>query len=101
MSVRPNIQSLTLGGATGTDLLVQGESEDDPTLAGIFVVVSQDGAAGAARLSRPGIVNRAGAGWSATIKNTTFHKGAAEAMGVQVHVDPFQSTSWVQSVFIT
>ena len=101
MSVRPNIQSLTLGGAAGTDLLVQGESEDDPTLAGIFVVVSQDGAAGAARLSRPGIANRAGAGWSATLKNTTFQKGAADVMGVQVNVEPFQSTSWVQSVSIT
>src|SRR5690349_11596222 len=98
MSVRPNIQSLTL---TGTDLTVRGESEDDPDLAGIFVVVTQDGAAGAARLSRPGVANRAGAGWSATLKNTTFQKGAAEAMGVQVHVDPFQSTSWVQSLTIT
>jgi len=100
MAFRPNIQSLTLGGPTGTDLLVQGESEDDPTLAGIFVVVSQHGAAGAAPLSRPGIANRAGAGWSATLKNTTFQKGAAETMGVQVHVDPFQSTSWLQSVTI-
>ena len=98
MAVRPNIQSLT---HTGSDLVVRGESEDDPKLAGIFVVVSQDGAAGAARLSRPGIAARAGAGWQATLKNTTFQKGAAEVMGVQVHIDPFQSTSWVQSVPIT
>ena len=97
MSVRPNIQSLVLN---GTELSILGESEDDPDLAGIFVVVTQDGAAGAARLSRPGIASRAGAGWTATMKNTTFNKGAAEAMGVQVHVDPFQSTSWVQSVTI-
>jgi hypothetical protein len=98
MALRPNIQSLKL---TGTDLEVRGESEDDPTLAGIFVVVTQDDAAGAVPLSRSGIANRVGAGWSATLKNTTFQKGAAEAMGVQVHVDPFQSTSWVQSVLIT
>ena len=96
MSVRPNIQSLVLN---GTDLSILGESEDDPDLAGIFVVVTQDDAAGVARL-RSGIANRAGAGWTATMKNTTFQKGAAEAMGVQVHVDPFQSTSWVQSVTI-
>ena len=31
----------------------------------------------------------------------TFQKGAAEAMGVEIHVDPFQSTSWVQSLTIT
>jgi hypothetical protein len=98
MSVRPNIQSMVLN---GTELTVFGESEDDPNLAGIFVVVTQDDAAGAARLTRPGIGARAAAGWSATLKNTTFKKGPAEAMGVQVHVDPFQSTSWVQSLSIT
>jgi hypothetical protein len=98
MALRPNIQSLVL---TGTDLTVRGESEDDPELAGIFVVVSQDNAAGAVRLTFSGIADRAGAGWKATLTNTTFQKGAAEAMGVQVHVDPFQSTSWVQSVTIT
>jgi hypothetical protein len=97
MALRPNIQSLKL---TGTELEVRGESEDDPKLAGIFVVVTQDDAAGAA-MSRSGIATRVGAGWSATIKGTTFKKGAAEAMGVQVHVDPFQSTSWVQSLSIT
>jgi len=96
MSVRPNIQSLVL---SGSELTILGESEDDPDLVGIFAVVSQDGAAGAARLSF--IAARAGSGWQATMKNTPFRKGAAEAMGVQVHVDPFQSTSWVQSVIIT
>ena len=98
MSVRPNIQSLVLA---GTELTVKGETPDDPLPAAIFVVVTQNAAVGAARLSDSGIVNRAASGWSATLRDTTFQKGAAEAVGVQIHVNPFQSTSWVQSVTIT
>ena len=97
MALRPNIQSLKL---TGTDLDVRGSSDgSDPTA--IFVVVTQDAAVGAARLTFSGIADRAGLGWRATLKNTTFQKGPAEAMGVQVGVDPFQCTSWVQSRIIT
>ena len=100
MSVRPNIQSLTLVGVAGTDLEVRGSSDaSDPTA--IFVVVTQDAAVGAGRLTFFGPADRAGLGWRATLRNTTFRKGPAEAMGVQVGVDPFQSTSWVQSLTIT
>jgi hypothetical protein len=98
MSVRPNIQSLVL---TGTDLTVRGETDDEFLPAAIFVVVTQDTAAGAAQLHASGIADRVGSGWRATMKNTTFQKGAAEAMGVEIHVEPFQSTSWVQSLTIT
>jgi hypothetical protein len=98
MSVRPNIESLVL---TGTDLTVRGETDVEFPPVAIFVVVTQDTAAGAAQLRGSGIADRAGSGWKATLKNTTFQKGAAEAVGVQIHVDPFQSTSWVQSLNIT
>ena len=96
MAVRPNIQSLTL---TGTDLVVRGES-DEPFPTAIFVVVTQGAVAGAAPAASFGMADRVGTGWRATLKSTTFQKGAAETMGVQIHVDPFQSTSWVQSVTI-
>lgn len=97
MALRPNIQSLVLD---GKDLTVHGESDFDTLPVGIFVVVTQDTAAGAAGASAPGIADRVGSGWRAVIKDTAFQKGAAEAMGVEVHVDPFQSTSWVQSLTI-
>jgi hypothetical protein len=98
MSVRPNIESLVL---TGTDLTIRGETDDEHFPAAIFVVVTQGTAAGAAQLRAAGIADRVGSGWGATIKNAPFQKGPAETMGVQIHVDPFQSTSWVQSLTIT
>src|SRR5689334_14450341 len=97
MSVRPNIQSMSLD---GKDLTVHGETDADELPTGIFVVVTQDTAAGAARASAAGIADRAGSGWRAELKETAFQKGAAQAMGVEVHVNPFQSTSWVQSLTI-
>jgi|SRR5688572_14553881 hypothetical protein len=98
MSVRPNIESLVL---TGTDLKILGETDDEHFPVAIFVVVTQDNAAGAAQLRASGIADRVGSGWQATIKNTPLQKGPAETMGVQIHVDPFQCTSWVQSLPIT
>jgi len=82
MSVRPNIQSMVLN---GTELTVFGESEDDPNLAGIFVVVTQDDAAGAARLTRPGIGNRAAAGWSRSHAPAQGHRDRSRCCGRSVH----------------
>jgi hypothetical protein len=96
MALRPNVTSLTL---SGTDLEVLGESAD-PQPTAIFVVVTQDAAVGAARLAIPGMAARAITGWEATLRGTTFKKGAAEVMGVEVRIDPFESTSWVQSLTI-
>ena len=95
MGIMPNIQSLVLD---GKDLTVRGETDDLPVA--IFVVVSQDAVAGAAAASATGIADRVGSGWRAELKDTTFQKGAAQAMGVQIHTDPFASTSWVQTVTI-
>jgi|SRR5829696_395302 len=98
MAVRPNIQSLALD---GKDLIVRGESRDPlPTI--IQVVVVQGGATEDGRgieIGR-GPVDRVGSGWRATLKDTAFHTGAAEAMGVEIRVAPFEITSWVQSVTI-
>ena len=96
MGIMPNIQSLVLD---GKDLTVRGET-DDPLPTAIFVVVSQDAGAGAATASASGIADRVGSGWRAELKDTTFQKGTAAAMGVQIYVDPFASTSWVQSLEI-
>ena len=98
MSLRPNIQSLVLD---GKDLTVRGETDPDSLPVAIFVVVTQDTVAGAAPASASGIADRVGSGWRAELRDTTFQKGPAETMGVQVHVDPFQITSWVQSRTIT
>ena len=92
MGVMPNIQSLELN---GKDLTVKGETDDLPVA--IFVVVTQDAVAGAAPAAATGIADRVGSGWTAVIRDTAFQKGAAQAMGVQIHTDPFASTSWVQS----
>ena len=97
MSVRPNIQSLTLN---GSDLVVRGESADPlPTI--LQVVVVQDGATEAGR----GEVAGGGAreivpGWRATLRNTKFKKGPAQTMGIEIRVEPFDIRSWVQSLEI-
>jgi len=99
MSVRPNIQSLTL---EGKDLIVRGES-DVPLPAIIQVVVVQGGTTEDGRgveIGR-GPVDRVGSGWRATLTDTAFATGPAETMGVEIRIRPFEITSWVQSVTIT
>jgi hypothetical protein len=98
MSVRPNIQSLKL---EGKDLVVLGES-DTPLPALIQVVVVQEGATEEGRGTEVGggPVDRVGSGWRATLSDTAFKTGPAEAMGVEIRVTPFEITSWVQSVTI-
>jgi hypothetical protein len=98
MAVRPNITSMTLEGA---DLVVRGESPE-PLPAIIQVVVVQDGATEDGRgfeVGRGG-VERVALGWKATLPNTNFNKGPADAMGIQIRVSPFESCSWVQSLDI-
>ena len=94
MGVRPNITSLEL---VGTDLVVQGES-DDPLPTILQVIVFQDGAAEDGRGSEVagGGARRIVLGWRATLKNTKFKKGPAQTMGVEIRVDPFDIRSWVQ-----
>ena len=99
MGVRPNITSLELN---GTSLVVQGES-DDPLPTILQVVVFQDGAAEDGRGSEVagGGARRIVLGWRATLTNTAFKKGPAQAMGIEIRVDPFDIRSWVQYMEIT
>lgn len=96
MSVRPNIQSLVLA---GTELTVRGES-DVPLPTVVHVAVVQDTPAVAAGAFASGIADRVGSGWRATLRDTEFTKGPAQAMGVEIRIRPFEITSWVQSVTI-
>ena len=94
MAVRPNIQSpLKLDGA---ELSVSGETDEPlPEMIDV-VVVQRNGGVAVAR----GRADRASTGWSATLPAEGFKTGAAEALGVEIRVDPFQVTSWVQAVTI-
>jgi hypothetical protein len=94
MAIRPNIQSpLKLEDA---NLTVRGES-DEPLPEVIQVVVVQG--SGAIEVAR-GLADRASTGWRATLPAEGFKAGAAEALGVEIRVDPFEVTSWVQAVTI-
>ena len=98
MGVRPNITSMQLD---GQDLVVRGESVD-PLPAILQVVVVQDGATGDGRgfeIGR-GPADRVSLGWRATLPDTKFKKGKADAMGIEVRVAPFEIRSWVQSLEI-
>jgi hypothetical protein len=94
MAVRPNIQSpLTLDGA---ELSVNGESNEPlPEMIDV-VVVQRNGGVAVAR----GRADRASTGWSATLPAEGFKAGAAETLGVEIRVDPFQVITWVQAVTI-
>jgi hypothetical protein len=98
MGVRPNITSITLEGAV---LKVRGES-DEPLPTVVHVVVTQRDPSGpdrAVEVAR-GQPDRASTGWGASLPAQGFKTGAAEALGVEIRVDPFEVTSWVQSVSI-
>ena len=96
MSVRPNIQSLTLN---GTELVVRGESADPPPTILQVVVVQHDAQGNGVRIAAGGAETIV-PGWRATLKNTQFRKGAAQTMGVEIRVSPFDIRSWVQSLDI-
>jgi hypothetical protein len=98
MGVRPNITSLALN---GTDLIVRGES-DDPLPTILQVVVVQDGTTedGRGFEVAGGGARRIVLGWRAVFKDTTFKKGPAEAMGIEIRIDPFDIRSWVQRLDI-
>ena len=98
MAVRPNISSMELN---GQDLVVSGESVDPlPEILHVVVVQGDTTGGGAGFEVRRGPVDRISLGWQATLENTTFTKGKAEAMGIEVRVAPFEIRSWVQSLDI-
>jgi hypothetical protein len=98
MGVRPNIQSpLEIQGAK---LMVRGES-DRPLPEVLEVVVVQQGktAEGRGEIAH-GEPVRASSNWRAELPAAGFEAGPAEAVGVEIRVDPFEVTSWTQSVTI-
>jgi len=104
MSIRPNIQSpLKLENG---ELIVRGES-DLPVFDVLQVVVFQKGekAGGQGEEEADEIAEgppkRVSANWRAILAATGFETGPAEALGVEIRVDPFTVTSWTQSVEIT
>ncbi len=96
MSVRPNVQSpVTLKDG---ELTVLGESTL-PRFEVLHVVVVQKGKKtdGVAQ----GEPLKDSVNWTAVLKQATgFAVGEAEALGVEIRVDPFQVTSWSQTVQI-
>lgn len=99
MAIRPNIQSpLKLDGAR---LVVRGESATPlPEVLHVVVVQRSAGADGMAVEVARGHADRASSGWRATLPAAGFKTGAAEALGVEIRVAPFEVTSWFQSVTI-
>ena len=98
MAVRPNIQSpIDLDGGK---LIVRGES--DRPLADVLqvVVVQKAGRADGPGEMAQGVPERASANWRAELPGAGFVAGEAEALGVEIRVDPFQVTSWTQTVTI-
>lgn len=106
MSARPNVQSpveLKAG-----KLTVKGESTL-PRFELLHVVVvqkSDDGDNGEKIEKTDGVVAEGtplkdSVNWTAVLKKATgFVPGEAEALGVEIRVDPFQVTSWSQTVQI-
>ena len=101
MSVRPNIESLDI---EGKDLVVRGQSSK-PLPDILRVVVTQDGAPeegrGAERKQlKQGPADEIGIAWSATFENTKLKKGPAETLGIEIRINPYEVTSWVQRLDI-
>ena len=102
MAIRPNIQS-PLRLADGK-LTVRGES-DLPLFDVLQVVVVQKGKRadgnGEGEEIAEGPPKRPSVNWRAVLTATDFETGDAEALGVEIRVNPFEVTSWTQSVKIT
>ena len=103
MSVRPNIESLDI---EGKDLVVRGQS-DKPLPDILRVVVVQDGAPEEGRGSedehvrlKEGPAREIGTAWRATFKDTKLKKGPAETLGIEIRINPYEITSWVQRLDI-
>ena len=92
MSARPNVQTITLNDGK---LTVQGESPL-PRFEVLHVVVVQKGKKidGVAE----GEPLKDSVNWTAVLTAKDFTVGDVETLGVEIHLDPFQVTSWTQTV---
>ena len=96
MALRPNIDRLELD---GTQLIVSGQSHDDPLPVDIRVFIEQDG-----RVARgsgdSGGLQKPTTAWTANLDAQGFHKGPALGFGVEIRTLPFESSSWSQLVTV-
>ena len=93
MSLRPNVQSIDLNGV----LTVKGESTK-PRFEVLNVVVVQRGKKTEVAAGEP---QKDSLNWTAVLEQAEgFATGGAEALGVEIRVEPFQVTSWSQTVQI-
>lgn len=95
MAMRPNFDRVEL---KGVDLIVTGQSADDPLPVAILVFIEQDGRIAQGAVN--GGVDRLASGWAATMSADGFHTGAALGFGVEIRTLPFEASSWVQIVTI-
>jgi hypothetical protein len=94
MSLRPNVQSVDLKDGV---LTVKGESTK-PRFEVLNVVVVQQGKKTEVAAGEP---QKDSLNWTAVLEQADgFATGGAEALGVEIRVEPFQVTSWSQSVQI-
>ena len=97
MSVRPNVQSLELKGG---ELTVKGESPA-PRFEALHVVVVQQGTRKGGVVKADGVPLKDSLNWTAVLKDVEgFTVGEAETLGVEIRVDPFQVTTWSQTLQI-
>ena len=94
MSARPNVQTVTLDDGK---LTVTGESPM-PRFQVLHVVVMQKGK------KTDGVAEgeplKDSVNWTAVLTAKDFTAGEVETLGVEIRVDPFQVTSWTQTVEI-
>lgn len=94
MSARPNVQSITLDDGK---LTVTGESPL-PRFEVLHVLVTQKGKkVDAVAEGKP---QKNSVNWTAVLTAKDFTAGEVETLGVEIHVDPFQVTSWTQTIEI-
>ena len=98
MSVRPNVQSLELKGG---ELTVKGESPA-PRFEALHVVVVQKGTRKGGVVAAEGEPLKDSLNWTAILTDVAgFTVGEeAETLGVEIRVDPFQVTTWSQTMQI-
>jgi hypothetical protein len=96
MPGRPNIQSATLN-PSHTELTVLGSTDDDPFPVELFIFIEQEGSIARGGTGK-GLV-KPDTGWTITMDANGIQEGAANGLGVEIR-DPFESTTWTQSLDI-
>ena len=99
MAMRPNFDTVEIDGA---NLVVSGQSDDEPLPVEIRIFIEQDGrVAHGVGSAKAGVgVDKPTTGWTATFGGEGFHTGPALGFGVEIRTLPFEASSWSQIVDI-